>query len=43
MLKEIRNIMKDPLVIILIKKEPIEPIESKNNSISDRLSESLSQ
>ena len=40
MLKEIGNIMKDPLVNFLIKKEPI---ESKNDSPSDKLSQLLSQ
>ena len=40
MLKEIGNIMKDPLVNFLIKKEPI---ESKSDSPSDKLSQLLSQ
>ena len=40
MLKEIGKIMRDPVVNFLIQKEPI---ESKNDSPSDKLSELLSQ
>lgn len=40
MLREIGKIMKDPVVSFLIQKEPI---EAKNDSPSDKLSEMLSQ